>query len=571
MVNSLDCEESYYYFNYCYILHDVSAVLFYVKQDGRDTNGCLFSIPCKTLDANNIKRNAHVTSTYIVYVVDKTTLSSQFAYTNDHGIIYAELGQDGRLELQNINFIQCKSYTTFGGALFLNISNNGQILISNSKFIDCQSSQGGAIFVEVNDDMKLLIDNNVQFQNCQSGGSGGAIYSSINNGELNIQNSQFTSCSCNQPGNGGALAIIQESTSSVILINNSTFTDCKTTSGSSGSFGWGGSIFIQTLVTASDLTSSNFYLIDLIFTRCQSIVQSGNYIHIESINTQDTGSNITSKSLLKVNDTILTSEEQKINFMGIDKSKVIDGKEPITNHCPLFYQCSVILPSITYKDPYYIHSAQNNNDDCGTNINPYAQFHECQALSSSQTSPNGFGGAIFLTGSGDYIPSQQAIDLHGMKIYNNSAVNGASVNINNKNPKVFKFTLEGSNMIQGSLRVKIFEIIQNQEYNRQQNDISNEMIYPPEDGSTDAIIIEGDPQTDQKAYFTLNDSQSWFDPNNKQYGILTSNDGKIFTGIDGMIGQSLLLIIDVNQRSKFPWWLIMIIVLVVIIALTLFF
>ncbi|KAA6365045.1 MAG: hypothetical protein EZS28_039428 [Streblomastix strix] len=60
-----------------------------------------------------------------------------------------------------------------------------------------------------------------------------------------------------------------------------------------------------------------------------------------------------------------------------------------------------------------------------------AYFHECKALNSTNSSisysQTGFGGGLFLGGeqfpgeSGDYDPSTQLIDLHGMKINNNSA------------------------------------------------------------------------------------------------------------------------------------------------------
>ncbi|KAA6371827.1 MAG: putative serine threonine-protein kinase nek2, partial [Streblomastix strix] len=52
-----------------------------------------------------------------------------------------------------------------------------------------------------------------------------------------------------------------------------------------------------------------------------------------------------------------------------------------------------------------------------------ALIHECEAITNDSLSysQSGFGGGIFLGGSGDYNPISKLIDFRGMKIYNNSA------------------------------------------------------------------------------------------------------------------------------------------------------
>ncbi|KAA6370297.1 MAG: hypothetical protein EZS28_034176, partial [Streblomastix strix] len=51
-----------------------------------------------------------------------------------------------------------------------------------------------------------------------------------------------------------------------------------------------------------------------------------------------------------------------------------------------------------------------------------ALIQECEAkVNSSSTYQTGYGGGIFLTGSGDYDSSSKRLDLKGMKIYNNIA------------------------------------------------------------------------------------------------------------------------------------------------------
>ncbi|KAA6355500.1 MAG: hypothetical protein EZS28_048973, partial [Streblomastix strix] len=54
-----------------------------------------------------------------------------------------------------------------------------------------------------------------------------------------------------------------------------------------------------------------------------------------------------------------------------------------------------------------------------------ALIQNCQAIASASTTPpTGFGGGIFIGGTGTYVPSTKRLDLKGMKIYNNSASSG---------------------------------------------------------------------------------------------------------------------------------------------------
>ncbi|KAA6390696.1 MAG: hypothetical protein EZS28_013777 [Streblomastix strix] len=292
-----------------------------------------------------------------------------------------------------------------------------------------------------------------------------------------------------------------------------------------------------------------------------------------------------------------------------------------------------------------------------------ALIHECKALNSTNSSltypESGFGGGMFLGGSGDYDPNSKLIDLRGMNICNNSAdkygqclyivlrdvvrlcqygkqgeyvkgnysdayfdehglegipmdlntFNSSSpqtiehqqqpleswwrilgilksaqvvMNISNPNGKLI-FHIEGKRMIPGYLNVKIFEFgdktqenidqeqkEMNYQYNKNnhqslkgtttqspisqkhqkadQQQISinttpqikkklhnyeNEIIYPPEDGSSFPIQIDGELESEQKATFGMNDYK-WLNYKIKEYGVLISNDRNIFTGKDGI-------------------------------------
>ncbi|KAA6398836.1 MAG: hypothetical protein EZS28_005642 [Streblomastix strix] len=64
-------------------------------------------------------------------------------------------------------------------------------------------------------------------------------------------------------------------------------------------------------------------------------------------------------------------------------------------------------------------------------------------------------------------------------------------------------------------------------------DQTNEIIYPPEDGSNYPIQIEGEIENEQKATFEMNDG-SWLNYKKKIYAALISNDRNIFTGRYGI-------------------------------------
>ncbi|KAA6325143.1 MAG: hypothetical protein EZS28_054108, partial [Streblomastix strix] len=87
-------------------------------------------------------------------------------------------------------------------------------------------------------------------------------------------------------------------------------------------------------------------------------------------------------------------------------------------------------------------------------------------------------------------------------------------------------------------------------------DQTNEIIYPPEDGSSIPIQIEGEIENEQKATFEMNDG-SWLNYKKKIYAALISNDRNIFTGRDGIDIQDdsnaiviLEVIIEEEQKEE---------------------
>ncbi|KAA6391092.1 MAG: putative AGC family protein kinase [Streblomastix strix] len=444
------------------------------------------------------------------------------------------------------------------------------------QFDGCNSLEiGGGLYIQVDDrstaEGQLIISGSVSFLNCNSlQGSGGGLFIATTDAESKVNIIgllEFEQCYAQLDG-GGMLVIILGC--SIIEINNASFKECKCSDRGGGLLGivyTGGQLILD--------QQCEFY-------KCES--ENGGGIHIQ-----------------------------------IDSAA----------------QCSFII-----KDAY---------------------IHECKALNSTdsqQYSRSGFGGGLFLGGSGDYDPTSKLIDLHGMKIYNNSADKGGQslyiamtkvvefckygilgecakgnysdtysderelwgisldlstfesstqqqieqqqqpleplwrmlgilksaqvvVNVSNPNGKLI-FHLEGQRMIPGYLNVKIFELRdktqeeidqeqkeikykqnknninslkrnslqsqippKHQTINQQQISINtnliikqkiqnyaNDIIYPPEDGSSIPIQIEGEIQSDQKATFGMIEYM-WLNYKQKVYGIAISNDRKIFTGKDG--------------------------------------
>ncbi|KAA6374622.1 MAG: hypothetical protein EZS28_029852 [Streblomastix strix] len=136
-------------------------------------------------------------------------------------------------------------------------------------------------------------------------------------------------------------------------------------------------------------------------------------------------------------------------------------------------------------------------------------IRECEAKSdiSKDVPPTGYGGGIFLTGSGDYDSSTKRLDFKGMKIYGNIADRSGQ-----------------------SLYVVITKLAEWQ------------------DGSSEPILVKGDPQSQQTASFKIKDI-SWFDYDNKHYGIFVSNDRRIFTGVDGSQDQAYPLEVIIEKAD----------------------
>ncbi|KAA6375586.1 MAG: hypothetical protein EZS28_028887, partial [Streblomastix strix] len=291
------------------------------------------------------------------------TGQTEFDYCSSQygGGLSVDLLGGGEASISNSFFYQCEAYN--GGGIFVSILEGGYIIINEScYFFNCTSFDGGGIYLEgIYYYNNIQITGQIQFEECQSSkGSGGGIYSYIFDGTLNIEDTTFDNCTSSQPGDGGALALIQRDFV-IISITNSSFINCKTISNPlEQSFGWGGAINIQFNITASNLNESNFLMRDLKFIECSAVNSIGNNIHIMSVNTLSTGEAIKNKNLLTVKDLsnppnlisdLYTSVSYAYDYMGINQSFSSYQSTDLNLHNPLFEQSFTSnVPNPTYID-----------------------------------------------------------------------------------------------------------------------------------------------------------------------------------------------------------------------------
>ncbi|KAA6373536.1 MAG: hypothetical protein EZS28_030937, partial [Streblomastix strix] len=386
-----------------------------------------------------------------------------------------------------LEFEECEGPS--GSGFFILLENHAVAEINKALFKNCITWEyGGGFAALIRDESQLIFKGVAQFKQCSCISEiyipvgGGGIYSDINDGVLNMKDSIFDTCNCSQPGTGGAVSIIQ-GVNGKVFIKNASFTNCKTLLNSTKSlFGWGGALFLFTSVSSNALSSSNLLMNDLSFGGCESVI-AGHNIHIRSTDTKATGLAISSQQLLTVNGTtdLYTSPDYEVDYMGIDESNLNEGNNIPYNHLPLFASNA---PIEAVKD-YYIDADSSDTryrniqlsggaiyavinggsmqlneivmNQCKSEsggavfanisnqgkliLNSQCQFYQCESYGNgggiyvqmdfttqSQFVINGYGGGIFLTGTGDFNQQSELLDLHGMKIYQNSASNnGQSV------------------------------------------------------------------------------------------------------------------------------------------------
>ncbi|KAA6381789.1 MAG: hypothetical protein EZS28_022685 [Streblomastix strix] len=617
---------------------------YFIRSNGSDESICTSSTPCQTLvSANDIKNNINSAREILVYIFDQTLI--------ENTIIISQTTSPRIFRAYSIDSTQLSSIQIKENGRF-NVS--GKVRFQLIKFImestSLQQDNHGIYGIESTAEIDLQ-DCEFNMQNTESS-IGKCFVNVLKGGNHAVSNLEAKDIS-----NLENIIKIDFNEAGSLNISESEFENItKIDSSITGGI----------IRSALQHSSNKLDITDCIFTTCKAQGTFGGAIYAEI---QNSGAQV-----ILTRTQVLYCEASKGGglFIKIDKQ----GKLILQSSCEL-KQCKATSGNGggIYVDLTYSASTQTTfliND--GT-------IRECEAkANTSSSSPTGFGGGIFIGGTGDYIASTKTIDLKGMKIYNNSAdkygqslyavipkledwckygtqgeyvkgdyddntsnlselqgipidfetfnilssneieeqqnylqyywskialISSVSSVINESNSDLHLIiSLKGSGFIAGQLHVKIVELGPEKQHNKKLTiiqDNANDVIYPPEDGTGDPIDIQGDPQSEQEATFGIKDI-SWMDYENKNYGILTSNDKKVYTGIDGRQNKAVPMEIKVEEvplieesevdtekqsdveytdididiiedqthdqqkSNKFPWFAIMLIIMGVIIA-----
>ncbi|KAA6374911.1 MAG: hypothetical protein EZS28_029562 [Streblomastix strix] len=462
------------------------------------------------------------------------------------GGLYADIRDNAIVEINKLSFTDCLSKQN-GGGIYTWIGSEGQFTISGTAlFLNCNSStSGGGIYLETNDGtVSFNPTEQILIENCNSTELGGGIYCSIiNNGQISLNSIKLNKCNSQKEG-GGIYASIINGGGQLILDKSCQFDRCK-------SYENGGGIY----------ATINFT------TQCKFITKDA-YIH-------------DCKALNSTNTSLRYSESGfggGIFLTGLGdydpSSKLIDlrGMKIYNNSADKYGQSLyVAMPKVVEWCKYGIlgEFVKGNYSDT------YSDENELLGIPKNLID-------FYYSCTQEQIQQQQQPLEHWWRILGILKSAQVIVNISNPNGKLI-IQIEGKRMFQGYLSVKIFELrdktqeeidqdqkqMNNKYYknsfkslisnssqftitpkietdNQKQIFINsylqiekklwnnaNEIIYPPEDGSSSPISIEGEIESDQKATFGMNEYK-WLNYKEKQYGVLISNDRNIFTGKDGI-------------------------------------
>ncbi|KAA6357313.1 MAG: hypothetical protein EZS28_047160, partial [Streblomastix strix] len=196
------------------------------------------------------------------------------------GAISTLLTDGGFLTVEGLtNFTSCKTTGDTeavehlgGGAIYANVSHASSKfrIIGTVKFDQCESTyKGGAIYIKA--EMSQLIEiNQATFIGCNCTKEGGGIYAYITNGgSFRITNgTTFTQCKSISGSGGGLYTIVKTTTSEIQISDGVTFDGCESEL-------QGGGIYIS--AEQSKINEIN----KLIITRCKAKLEgSGLYIEI---------------------------------------------------------------------------------------------------------------------------------------------------------------------------------------------------------------------------------------------------------------------------------------------------
>ncbi|KAA6381284.1 MAG: hypothetical protein EZS28_023188, partial [Streblomastix strix] len=355
-------------------------------------------------------------------------------------------------EILNCRFTNCSntgdSEETYGGALFLNISNYGVAIISDSTFTGCISDYGGAIYMLLIQGGQVTIYN-TSIQDCIAINGGGIFFLLFTGSQVTIVGSCLFS-ECRAEYGGGIYAQIYGNASQVFFQDIFTLQRCSSNISGGGAYiysvdtqivygkiefdqcsaKFGGGLFLSGNNTKLVINETYFQFCSAelraggirLFTEEQynSIVvmntiinycnaQTGGGIYCDAFNSDLTFNNITVNYCFTLNGSgggMYCDIYRSSRIILDQQSKFLECRSESGNGGGIYIdidfatQCYFIIQDATIQDSQAI------------------------ADPTIEKPPTGFGGGIFLTGSGDYQPKSQRLNFAGMMIYNNSADNG---------------------------------------------------------------------------------------------------------------------------------------------------
>ncbi|KAA6389307.1 MAG: hypothetical protein EZS28_015166 [Streblomastix strix] len=303
-----------------------------------------------------------------------------------------------KVELVNIQMTNCSSQW-YGGGIYAETNDNSTLsLIGEFLFDNCSSINsdyyGGGIYVYQKQPMhSIQMQGNFTFRNCTSRSYGGGIYMITYYQKPITINSTFLFQNCRSSNGGGLRLTYQGDGDLTQLAGNFTFQNCSAQS-------YGGGMQIQS--TPSIILEID----DFTFKDCSG--NQGGGIFLSLMN----------NSKLIINGGHFNNSSASMQGGGIF-AQFSSNSELILNNSCEFNQCScngsggAIYIIINYSRPFLF--IINNT-----------LIQECRALYNSQYShfQSGFGGGIFISGSGDYDSSTKRFDFKGMRIFGNGAEYG---------------------------------------------------------------------------------------------------------------------------------------------------
>ncbi|KAA6391543.1 MAG: hypothetical protein EZS28_012929, partial [Streblomastix strix] len=300
------------------------------------------------------------------------------------------------VELINIQMTNC-SCQWHGGGIYAETNDNSTLsLIGDFLFDNCSSINqdycGGGIYVNQKQPMhSIQMQGNFTFRNCTSRSYGGGMFMQGLNQTPVAINCTFLFWNCTS-GHGGGLRLIYQGTGQAThFAGNFTFERC------SANKGYGGGIFFQSTPSCT-LEIDNFT-----FKDCSSNQGGGIFFSLMD------------------NAKMIINGGQFINCSALREgggiyAQLLHISEFVLNNSCQFNKCSCSgCGGAIYININYTLSIKFKIND--------ALIRECEAKTNTQYTyfQSGFGGGIFLTGSGDYDASSENIDFSGLKIFGNTA------------------------------------------------------------------------------------------------------------------------------------------------------